>query len=143
MGAVIFVLLIMVVAALVLVADDEAGQTGGDFGLAVGDCFNEPDPDGVVNCNDAHEGEVYVIAEFDDGPGEAFPGDTRLKTRAAQTCFARFEGYVGQKFLDSALDFEPIVPPEANWDDGLRAFMCAVVDPARDPLEGSARGSGE
>lgn len=139
-GVVILVLIVANVVAAIVTADERDG--GLTFGVAVGDCVDIDGPE-TVDCDDSHDAEVYVVSDFDDDPGEAFPGDERLRTRAAQRCFAEYGDYVAVPFLESRFDFQPLVPDEDEWDDGAREFVCAVVNIDRTPLEGSVRGIGE
>ena len=140
-GVVLVLLIVANVVVAIVTADD--GGSGGTFGVAVGDCFDVDGPVDVVDCDGAHDGETFLVDAFDDGPGEDFPGEARLRTRAAERCFARYGDYVGVPFLESRFDFEPLVPDEDEWDDGGREFVCAVVNVDRSPLEGRVRDIGE
>ncbi|QJU54871.1 septum formation family protein [Herbiconiux sp. KACC 21604] len=118
------------------------GEPGGaPFAYGVGDCFLEPEPgDGavdVVDCDEAHDYEVYDEFEVPDTADGAYPGDDRMGYAADEGCLDRFEDFTGIAWDDSLYDFTYAAPNETTWTDyDDRLVLCAVFDP-----EGPTRGS--
>lgn len=131
-----------VFATVGAIGGDGTGST--EAGIEVGDCFvGRPIAEDVVDCEERHDGEVYVVESFDE-TGDEFPGRDEVLGEASRACLRAFEDYVGTGFLDSRFNFEPHVPDEDAWEeDDVREFVCALVDVSGEPLEGSGRGSGE
>jgi hypothetical protein len=122
---------------------DEPGLINGAVGLAEGDCFVGTSSVSAVGCDEPHDGEVYVVLEHPADAGEDFPGDNVVAAFADGQCFPRFEGYVGRRYAESALDYTIIYPTEEGWeriDD--REILCVLVTLDGSRLTGSSRGSG-
>lgn len=136
----------IVVVAGVVAAGIAVGTATGpndDFGVEVGQCFTgDVAPAHVVDCENAHDAEAYVVEAFRDIGGD-YPGTGPLLSEASDTCLDEFEGYVGVGFLRSRFSFEAVVPTAEEWDDGVREFVCTLVDVSGEPTEGAGRGSGE
>ena len=121
--------------------------------FTIGDCVNIPDGDEVsdyesVECDTAHDAEVFALPQHPDGEDAPFPGATALEQFAGERCEAEFEGYVGTDYASSAIFFTALTPSEDAWasaDD--REIVCLLVgEPVGDGFEqltGSKQGSGE
>jgi hypothetical protein len=133
--------------ALLLVA---TACTGTFQDLAVGDCFDdwsgleldvvqEVESVEVVDCEEPHDNEMYLVETLPEGP---FPGDSGMEQMAVETCFDAFEGFVGTPYADSRLDFGFLISTEDMWDAGTRRISCFVWDIEFLKLTGSMRNSG-
>jgi hypothetical protein len=134
-------------------ARDDSGAIleGGDlsvFSIREGDCFDDGDLTAeelvevaAVPCAEPHDNEVYAVFDIAN-QDETFPGDDSLAARANEACYQLFEDFVGIAYEDSALDFFPITPTKAGWEDGDREVICAVYDLDFAKLTGSMRDSG-
>jgi hypothetical protein len=148
LGGIFCVLLVLAVVAGV--AAGRSGSRATSFGVGVGDCFDNPNDPGsgdlkpvkIVDCDDDHDREAYVVDDLRGAADAGFPGTDQLVSEASDTCLDAFEGYVGSEFLDSTYNFEPIVPTEGQWDDGAREFVCALLDTSGAKTSGSAKDSG-
>ncbi len=112
---------------------------------SVGDCFQDPESEREVgelekvDCEEAHDNEVFAVFDLDDG---AFPGTTELQALAQAGCAERFEGYVGSPLEESDLEVFGIAPTEETWDDADdREVICAAFAPDEPPLEGTIEDS--
>ena len=99
--------------------------------LAIGDCvdFDVYEP---ISCDLPHDSEVYLVT---DHPNQAaYPGAELLSDWAEPICYARFEGYTGVAYQDSALDFDYLVPSDVTWSAGDREVICLVYNLSGDAL---------
>jgi hypothetical protein len=122
--------------------DDSGAVTdGGTLGVAklrVGDCVNlgdvatqesgEVDAFEAIPCSDPHQGEVYLVENtyFADG---SYPGDDAASAQSEEACGPAFEGFVGEAYEESTLDFVSLYPTQGSWDAGDRSVVCLVVKP--------------
>jgi hypothetical protein len=91
----------------------------------------------AVDCAEPHDNEVYALYEFD---GDSYPGEDAMSASADEGCEARFEGYVGIAYLDSALYFTHLTPTQDSWDTGDREIVCVLYE-LNTKLEGSMEGA--
>jgi len=120
--------------------------------LRVGDCFNEPnfedlldgDAEGqasaavdVVPCREPHQAEVYDIITVS---GDDFPGDAAIERRTAE-CLHSFKEYVGKSYGRSRLDAAIYYPTQSSWRFGDRTILCNLTERDLSDLEGSKRNS--
>jgi hypothetical protein len=115
------------------------------LGLEVGDCFDEPDTDEIIDvevvaCEEPHDAEVFALLDLDDLPDEI--DEQELFDTAEERCVDRFDGYVGTDYLSSRLHVLALVPTEEAWLAGDRNAACYVVDGEGEPLTGSVEGTG-
>ncbi|WP_062467331.1 septum formation family protein [Demequina maris] len=128
-------IVLTVVAVLVLAGC--SGSDGERQELAVGDCLTisgTGDTVGdvpVVDCEDAHEAEVY--ATFDLDPG-SYDEDAVVAT-VEERCVDGFEDYVGEPYRTSSLDVFYTYPLEDAWAEGDRLAVCAAYAPDPDSGE--------
>lgn len=120
--------------------------------LEVGDCADLPGlglsesvevtTAELVDCDDPHGVEVYLVASLNEDADAPYPGDAAVLRAADETCYAAFADFVGADYLDSSLEIVHVRPDAGIWEDGDRRVHCGVH--ARDlaPLTGSVRGSG-
>jgi len=115
------------------------------FNLEVGQCFNDPDATDevsdvpIVDCEVAHDNEVYYLFDMPDGD---FPGVSAVQLAADDGCFAQFESYVGQTYADSALGYWALYPTDGSWEQDDREIVCVLSDFNGGTMTGSMRGSG-
>jgi Septum formation len=120
--------------------------------LGEGDCLTPVGEDllvenvAVIDCDQAHEAEVYAQFPVADGelpdaagtPG--YPGGSELTWFAQDACQERFDDYVGESYWDSRYDLKVITPSFSTWDAGDRKVTCLLVDGDGDVLTGSGKG---
>ena len=63
-----------------------------------------------------------------------------VEAAAQNLCIARFDEFVGISYEESVLDVGFLTPTEQSWNDGDRAVLCTVYDPAEE-ISGSLRGA--
>ena len=106
--------------------------------LRPGDCFNDSAHGTnavgeitVVDCDSAHDAEVFALATLPGEPGFApYPGDNEVDRLSNELCLGEFASYVGIDFTDSAWEFGYFLPTEESWrkyDD--RLVVCTLNDP--------------
>jgi Septum formation len=99
--------------------------------LQVGDCGDWPQGSVFFSvtlhpCDEPHDFELYALVSHPDGPKEPYR-EKSLQAWSLQTCFERFEPYVGvasEEFL--TLSFSYFYPPDASWREGDRIVQCAL-----------------
>lgn len=128
------------------VAIDAAGPVS-EYGLAVGDCFDDPDdfeydaPSIIpVACSQPHDNEIYAIGTV---TGDEYPAIGELDDLADDYCLDRFEVFIGIDWEDSIYDYIWIAPDRVGWDTGDRDVVCVAYDLDLAKLTGSLRGIGE
>ena len=124
------------------------------YELVTGDCFNEyilvdanevrQEVTTALDCNLAHDGEVYFHLFFPGDANTAFPGESRLDEWSQEQCFMQFESFVGQSYELSELDIGMILPTLETWTGaGLHRQVTCYVQPWQGgQLQGSMRGTG-
>ncbi len=124
---------------------DTEGESINVNDLGVGDCWDDPTDTSsgileveLVDCDDPHDNEVYLLVNLNDGPYDA----ERVDIEADAACLDAFFGYVGQVYEDSALGYFTLTPTEAGWAEGDREVICSLYDFALKKLVGSMEGSG-
>jgi hypothetical protein len=134
--------------------DDRIGPPGNgrpaDGSLNVGDCFNEALVEeggearhvtGLVDCNVAHDAEVFNVVALEGAPGGTFAGDREVGRLANVTCLGAFQPYVGRDYATSRLRIAILRPTESTWSKGDRMVVCSLYDQDLRPLVGSMRGT--
>jgi hypothetical protein len=128
-------------------------------GLRTGDCFddnawlaelatataagNEVGSVSVKPCADAHDFEIFHVADLPFDEDAPFPGDEILAQRSdSDICFPAFEPFVGQVYEDSELDYVYLMPTEESWSSGDRETLCALFAMDGSQIIESAKGSG-
>ena len=119
--------------------------------LETGQCF-DPIEDSrvdelavwVLDCELPHAHEVYDVVTYEGegaGPGTSYPGVATVQDWAEQTCFDRFEDFVGVRWTMSELDIEVWWPSEDSWARADRSVICTVMSDSGDQLTGTRRDS--
>jgi hypothetical protein len=121
--------------------------------FTIGDCVNIPDGTEIndyesVDCDEAHDAEVYALPQHPDGEDAPFPGTEALLTFARDRCLEAFEGYVGIDYASSAIYYTTLTPGETSWESADdREIVCLLVGEEQGSgfaqLTGSKRDSGE
>ncbi|WP_370328176.1 septum formation family protein [Euzebya sp.] len=122
--------------------------------FTIGDCVNLPDGSQIddyesVDCEEAHDAEVFALPQHPGGEEEAYPGESALNELARERCEAEFEPYVGTAYADSAIYYTALTPGEESWTEADdREIVCLLVGEPQDDgtfaqLTGSKEGSGE
>jgi Septum formation len=109
------------------------------YGYAPGNCVDGYE---VVDCAEAHEYEVYLVAQHPAPEGEAFPGNKAVNAYADEQCTAAYEGYMGIPLLDSTYTYIWLSPDAELWEAGDREFVCGVANVSDDKITGVLQGSG-
>jgi hypothetical protein len=111
----------------------------------VGQCFQDQDAATevseveVVDCDDAHDNEVYGLFDLPDGD---YPGADAVQEAAVLGCYERFEGFVGRDYESSRLDFGWLHPTSESWDNGDHEVICMLSELSGEQLIGSMKDSG-
>lgn len=118
------------------------------LGLQEGDCFQDPGAGGVirrVSCDGAHDNEVYseYSLEYWFPNQQVFPGEPAVAAAVVDTCWTRFERFVGAEPPMTNLGIYPIYPSRASWADGNRTAYCALYAQDLSSLVGSMEGAAE
>lgn len=118
----------------------EVGQCGVVPDLRIGDAL---DPATVVTmaCEEPHDVEVVAVFGHPLDGDAPFPGTEAVDGYATDQCIARFEEYVGSRYVESGLDVIVVAPGEAGWEDGDRRIACVVYDVDFADLVGSVAGT--
>ena len=125
--------------------------------VEVGQCFNnyrlENERTGasedlftLVDCRRPHEGEVYHQIIHPADPEAEYPGDRAMENWEQEECYTNFEGWVGQEYELSELEFSSLRPDAQLWrdisDPSSRRLSCYLRSADGSPLAGSHRNSG-
>ena len=122
--------------------------------FSIGECVNLPDGQEIsdyesVDCEEAHDAEVFALPQHPDGEDVPFPGQAALNEFAAERCESEFESYVGTPYAQSDIYYTSLTPGEEAWDAAAdREVVCLLVGAPTDgggfeQLTGSKEGSGE
>lgn len=119
--------------------------------LVTGQCFDLPrDDPGAADravwslpCIDPHTHEVTDVVAYGGAQvkGGGYPGTAVVQDWAEQTCFARFEGFVGRPWTTSSFEIETWWPSEESWSRRDRSVICTVFPSDGGRSTGTARGS--
>ncbi len=138
----------MAIAGCATDRDEEVGESGpsGDvdvFDLEVGVCLadfqdsTELETIEASSCSEPHSDEIFASGSIPDGD---FPGMDVVEATAQDLCIAKFDDFVGTPYEASVLDVGYLTPTEESWNDGDRAVLCTIYDPAEE-ISGSLRGA--
>ena len=122
------------------------GESISVFDIEEGDCISIPSGETVetvdrVDCDAAHDYEVYALVNIPGDSAAAYPGDEQVTASAEEECPTRFEPFVGKAYDQSELYVYYLTPSSATWADGDREIVCALYAPG-EQLTGSMEGSG-
>ncbi|HEX6475425.1 MAG TPA: septum formation family protein [Candidatus Limnocylindria bacterium] len=113
--------------------------------IGVGECFDLPDAneqeiDDLTQreCTEAHEFEMFYVADMPDGP---YPSDDETVAWIEANCLPAFADYVGMDYQTSELDVFPITSTEATWNDGDHSVQCALYEDGNPELTSSQKDS--
>jgi hypothetical protein len=121
------------------------------FDLDVGECFNLgpeetseslrlDDQVRVIQCGQAHLGQMIGSGNLDIDAGEPFQGEEEVLQLAATECQSLFTDFVGISPFESEFRLSSPIwyPNEQGWNEGDRRFACAYLgdEPRTDSLEG-------
>ncbi len=121
--------------------------------LTLGDCFEDRVVAGqgqteideqqtvLVDCDDPHRNEVYLVTRLADEIGGPFPGGEAITAAADELCLAGFADFVGLQFELSIWEIGYTVPTEATWALPDRTVTCFLFHREGDKVSGSARDS--
>lgn len=109
--------------------------------VAVGDCFNDPNSElvttlEIVDCAEPHDNEVYAKTLLTES---VWPGSEAVEEVAFAACLGEFEGYVGETYAESSLDYFFLSPTEEGFGDGDRTVLCVLYSADLEKLSGSRR----
>jgi len=123
------------------------------YSLAVGDCFDQirdlQNGQQVtittkLGCFTPHKFQVFYRLEFPAGSPAIYPGDKVMREFARNSCYRKFESWVGSKYEVSALDIDVLTPTQENFEDSVaryRGIHCFVFRLDGEPLTASTRRS--
>jgi hypothetical protein len=116
------------------------------FGIEVGDCFDFPTTTSKaleIDCNEPHEGEMYIVDElvFDEDPFPPYRTEDEWDEIATFICDGPFEDYTGYSASDENVDltYSYVFVGLKYIDLPRRLLSCAVVSYDGTLLEGSTR----
>jgi hypothetical protein len=110
--------------------------------LRIGDCIQLPKTSeattvAAIPCAQPHDAEVFAAVQLHE---QTRPSDDKMEQIANQSCSARFGGYVGTPWHDSALDFAGVSPTKESWAAGDRTILCVIGMSNGGKLVGSMKG---
>ncbi|WP_157882130.1 DUF4190 domain-containing protein [Streptomyces rubellomurinus] len=132
--------------------DDDLARSGGGKApagavhwseLKAGDCYNDTGDGVVANpggddtvywvrrvpCAEPHHGEVAGGTDFPTADGSSFPGETVLRSRAAELCRPVLDEYaLDQWAVPDGMDDVYLYPTRTTWGRGDRRVTCAFED---------------
>lgn len=129
----------VLVAALLVLGAVAAGCTQSALEFTIGECVNLPDGTQIseyetVDCEEAHDAEVYSLPQHPDGPEAEYPGQAALEQFADDRCKEDFESYVGIAYDESVIYSTALTPSQESWEQAEdREIVCLLVG---EPLEG-------
>ena len=115
------------------------------FGIEVGDCFDFPTATSKaleIDCNDPHEGEMYIVDEFlSSAEIDDFWNEDKWDEIATFVCEGTFMDYTGYSASDENgdLTYSYVFVNLRTIDVPMRLLSCAVVSYDGTLLEGSTR----
>jgi hypothetical protein len=102
--------------------------TGAAIDLKVGDCFDTPTSEGVVEevphhpCTDAHDAEIFYVADYP--ASDVFPGDAAFDAFTEANCLPAFTAYTGLEYPTSEYDIGVFYPTEEGWNADDHEISC-------------------
>lgn len=124
-----------------IVADSKHADV---FSIGIGDCTLDGSADAVevstvhaVPCDQEHDNEVYASILVDDGD---YPGDDTIEQIADESCYQKFEEFIGVSWDESLYDYSWMTPTTSSWGIGDREVLCFVYAGDLSPVTGSLRG---
>ena len=113
--------------------------------IDVGDCYTgKPTDLATVDCGEPHEGELFARIGAPD-PEAAYPGADAIAEQAGTACtqpFADYYGAANDVAVANGIDFTPVTPTQAQWEDGDTTSYCVAISASGDPIRGSIKGKG-
>lgn len=101
----------------------------------------EVDTTPIVDCDEAHNAQIYWAGSLNDNPDSEYPGNSTVLSVSDQICLDRFAGFIGVEYVDSDLEILHLRPDEIAWERGNRMLVCLVQHRHEANLTGSAQGS--
>lgn len=139
------ILIVCVVLTLALTAEQNEPETLAD--VEEGECFlgTELDDLEVVDCDEAHHGELVSILPPAD-PDVDYPSADALHQQQDEACALKIEEFFGAPraaVQQAGLQIYPVVPTEEQWNSDMKDTYCYIGggDPDR-TVSGSAQGRG-
>ena len=106
--------------------------TGAAIDLQVGDCFDAPSYEGVVDevphhpCNEEHDAEVFFVADYP--AQDTFPGEEAFDVYTEANCVPTFAAYTGLDFYATEDYYIGVFYPTYDgWADGDHEITCYLV----------------
>lgn len=129
----------------IVVRGDGGAPLAGD--LQVGDCVGDDigwtraNTD-VVACSSPHRYQIVGIVPYVSAD-DAFPGDAAIDQLSEETCYDRFEAFVGTSYEESRWYMTAWLPTAETWAAGDRSILCTLHAEDEEPFVGSKEGSAE
>lgn len=98
----------------------------------------------LLPCDTVHHFQIFGRLQYPAPHPSLYPGDDIMEDFALDSCYLRFEDWVGAAYETSALDIGVLTPDRTNFEDELaryRGIHCWVRRVDGEPLAGTARGS--
>ncbi len=114
-----------------------------EWALSPGDCFDDAGNGyaRIVDCDSAHEMEVFAVMDYPAGPEVAFD-QGQVGAYAQERCSGRlFTDYVGVPLSKSTYHVAYWAPNEGTWKESDRRITCTLHGTGK--TSGSARGAEE
>jgi hypothetical protein len=112
-----------------------------------GDCL-ETLPEGeivrsydVIDCDEPHVGEVYLVESLAESRDEEYPGEAEAVRRTEAVCLNAFEEFVGRSFETSEFGVYYVTPLALSWrlDDDAVCIVVVERGTVTGTLEGADR----
>jgi hypothetical protein len=139
------ILLVCVGITIALTMKNNAPKVLAD--VKEGQCFKgEFDDLTIVDCGASHTSELVKIVPPDDAEANAaYPGKDALTQSKGNICSVNFVQYFGapvEVATAAGIELFPIVPTEAQWNDGVKDSFCLAGKADQSEFKGSIKGQG-
>jgi hypothetical protein len=122
---------VVLVGVLAIVALTSGGDTL-VLDLDVGECFDLPDDMSqatletvaTVDCDDAHEAEVFADGDLNPDRDVPYPGEQQLFSTADRECAVALSD---RPELVDRFGILPVVANQASWDSFQGRFVCVAI----------------
>jgi molecular chaperone DnaK len=138
-------LILLVCVAITIALTKKSNEPTTVADVKEGECFSgELDDVSVVDCDQPHTRELFKILPPADA-NAAYPGQDVLTESQGNACTLELISYYGADVPTASaagVELFPIVPTEAQWNDGVQDTLCLAGPADNKGVSGSIKGKG-